>query len=78
MTALLASPGNSVAELYPTAMLDEPAPLPPADRSEVIDQAYSEYRNLCRAGVQVDPDAFWRGSQLTKRRCGRSWKSSAS
>jgi serine/threonine protein kinase len=34
-------------------------PLPIHHRSDdLIDQAYSEYRDLCAAGVEVDPDAF--------------------
>jgi serine/threonine protein kinase/Tfp pilus assembly protein PilF len=61
MTALLANPSDAVSDLYATAMLDGPvplAPMPAADHSGLIDQAYSEYRHLRDAGVQVDPDAF--------------------
>jgi eukaryotic-like serine/threonine-protein kinase len=62
MPALLTGRGeNYVAELYATALLDSPFPVhspASAEKSELIDQAFSEYKNLCTAGVEVDPDAF--------------------
>src|SRR4051794_20074651 len=63
MTALLIDRSDEVAaaDLSATALLDGPLPIasaPAGDRSGLIDQAYSEYRNLCAAGVEVDPDAF--------------------
>lgn len=61
MNALLDPIGDEIAELSATALIDSPFPDSSngdADRSGLIDQAYSEYRNLCAAGVEVDPDAF--------------------
>src|SRR5947208_363226 len=63
MPSLLTARSGDVAvdDLSATALLDGPLPIPsvaPGDRSGMIDQAYSEYRNLCAAGVEVDPDAF--------------------
>ena len=64
MPALLTGPAYEPAladNLYATALLDAPLPLhtpESAEKSGLIDQAYSEYRNLCAAGVEVDPDAF--------------------
>ncbi|HEX4588390.1 MAG TPA: serine/threonine-protein kinase [Gemmataceae bacterium] len=48
-------------DLYVTALMDGPLPLHPpvtGEKSGLIDQAYSEFRHLREAGVEVDPDAF--------------------
>jgi serine/threonine protein kinase len=46
-----------VDDVYATALIDGPLPIHrPSD--DLIDQAYSEYRDLRAAGVEVDPDAF--------------------
>src|SRR5947209_959233 len=46
-------------DLYATALIDGPLTLlSPADKSDPIDLAYSEYMSLCAAGVEMDPDAF--------------------
>jgi serine/threonine protein kinase len=61
MPSLLNGHADAAADLYATALLDGPMLMhPPAsnEKSDLIDQAYSEYRNLCAAGVEVDPDAF--------------------
>jgi eukaryotic-like serine/threonine-protein kinase len=63
MPALLANDSADLAsaDLSATALLDGPLlppPVPGGDRSGLIDEAYSEYRKLCAAGVAVDPDAF--------------------
>jgi serine/threonine protein kinase/Flp pilus assembly protein TadD len=64
MPALLSRAGYDSAladDIYATAVLDGPVPmhLPESgETSALIDQAYAEYRNLCAAGVEVDPDAF--------------------
>jgi serine/threonine protein kinase/Tfp pilus assembly protein PilF len=62
-----ADDGAAVAHLHPTTVLPAFAPAgPPAsadpptpsERSDLIDRAYGEYRQLRGAGVAVDPDAF--------------------
>jgi serine/threonine protein kinase/Flp pilus assembly protein TadD len=64
MPALLTGPAAAPAaadDLYATALVDGSLVIyPPAggEKSALIDQAYSEYRDLCNAGVEVDPDAF--------------------
>jgi serine/threonine protein kinase len=66
---LVADPADdgAVAHLHPTTVLPAFAPAaPPAsadpatpsERSDLIDRAYGEYRQLRGAGVAVDPDAF--------------------
>jgi serine/threonine protein kinase len=65
MPAVLDAPVRGFAaaadDLYATARIDGPLPIhgpASAEKSRVIDQAYSEYRHLRDAGVEVDPDAF--------------------
>jgi serine/threonine protein kinase len=46
-------------DLYATALIDGPLTIHrPKDASDPVDQAYSEYKDLCAAGVEMDPDAF--------------------
>jgi serine/threonine protein kinase/tetratricopeptide (TPR) repeat protein len=64
MPALLSGPAYDPAladNIYATTRIDGPLPVhspTSGEKSGLIDQAYSEYRNLCAAGVEVDPDAF--------------------
>ena len=64
MPAFLSAPAYDPVQadnVYATALLDGPVSflLPESgEKSGLIDSAYSEYRDLCAAGVEVDPDAF--------------------
>src|SRR5581483_1901100 len=54
---------GGLALLTPTTLLPDLDPVSssrptPAERSDLIDRAYEEYRQLRGAGVEVDPDAF--------------------
>ena len=64
MPALLLGRNDDYAladELYATALLDGPVPVhtpESTEKSRLIDEAFTEYKHLCAAGVEVDPDAF--------------------
>jgi serine/threonine protein kinase len=84
MPALLTPPDDLIdvepdLELSATALLDGPLSVHPpvADRSQLIDQAFSEYKQLVTAGVEVDPDAYcarFPGCQASLRRVMELWR----